>query len=44
MLLFPAFRQQRQEALCEFEDSLVYITSYRPVRATYEDTALKIVT
>lgn len=30
--------KQRQIELCEFESSLVYIVSFRPVRATQLDT------
>lgn len=35
--LMPALGRQRQEDLCKFEASLIYITSYRTARATQRD-------
>ena len=33
--LIPALRRQRQEDLCEFKVSLIYIVSFRTARATW---------
>jgi hypothetical protein len=35
MLLTSALKRQRQVDLCEFEDSLVYIVSFRTAKATH---------
>ena len=37
MSLVPALRRQKHKDLDEFENSLVYIVSSRPFRATYKD-------
>lgn len=41
-LVISAFRRERQMNLCEFKVSLIYIASFRPVKATDEDWKIKI--
>lgn len=41
MPLASALGEQRQEELCEFEASLVYVGSFRPVRATQRNPISK---